>query len=262
MLNYLKKINAFLLRNNVFNNVSFNINSLDNPGWVIRLDLSETNYESNKNILINKYNFGDDWIDCGFNKLNRKVIEGGGDPSKLSKILEYVFLAINDSNLNYVHSNELNEESEFNIIDWLEKWYISWCNNNYNYFNEDFDIDVIFAVLEDEIRDLGIDTLDEVAPEYEKVHVCRNENCGNPGQFRKIYGLRCVNHGKTILYYGEERFRKGHLLQGADEDRKSGTPETHFIYDQADARWRGEWQGVLFCRRGTAGSFQKTGQNH
>ena len=40
--------------------------------------------------------------------------------------------------------------------------------------NEDYDIDVIFAVLEDEIRDLGIDTLEEVAPEYEKVHYCKH----------------------------------------------------------------------------------------
>lgn len=60
------------------------IETLDNPGWLVKIDVRETPLE-NKPFDALSYDGGDDWIfcdvkDCEFN--------GVGDPQKLKRILE------------------------------------------------------------------------------------------------------------------------------------------------------------------------------
>lgn len=61
------------------------IESLDNPGWTVSVDLDETSLES---ITIDPYkhdNGQDDWIVC---EVRDKKFIGNGDPSKLTIILD------------------------------------------------------------------------------------------------------------------------------------------------------------------------------
>ncbi|UOK42181.1 MULTISPECIES: immunity 53 family protein [Flavobacterium] len=65
----------------------FSIETIDNPGWTVSIDLSETPLE-NLNFERNVDNGRFDWY---FIKTADKVFEAHGDPSKLSEILK-IFL--------------------------------------------------------------------------------------------------------------------------------------------------------------------------
>jgi len=61
------------------------IETLDNPGWHVKINLADTLVEEKafNKIYIDK---GDnDWITC---RVNNNVFEGGGDSGKLEEILE------------------------------------------------------------------------------------------------------------------------------------------------------------------------------
>ena len=61
------------------------IETLDNPGWWISIDLEDTELEDQcfENIIIRKTE--DDWMVC---RVEDNVFEGSGDPSKLTNMLE------------------------------------------------------------------------------------------------------------------------------------------------------------------------------
>jgi hypothetical protein len=60
------------------------IETLDNPGWCVTIDLSGTSLENIEcqNWQVNKGE--EDWIDC---EVNRHKFVGRGDPGKLQTIL-------------------------------------------------------------------------------------------------------------------------------------------------------------------------------
>jgi Immunity protein 53 len=62
------------------------IDTLDNPGWHITVDLAGTNLETKEfqQIEIDKSN--DDWFVC---RVIDKKFDGHGDPQKLEKILQF-----------------------------------------------------------------------------------------------------------------------------------------------------------------------------
>ena len=67
------------------------IETLDNPGWKIDIDLEETNLKDRAFKKIESKNFlhnNDDWLSCHVE--NNKFL-GCGDPSKLEKIIS-IFL--------------------------------------------------------------------------------------------------------------------------------------------------------------------------
>jgi hypothetical protein len=66
------------------------IESCDNPGWWVKIDLAGTSLEGrdfarvSENVDENGFQLGDRWLDC---RLNEGVWDGGGDETKLARIL-------------------------------------------------------------------------------------------------------------------------------------------------------------------------------
>jgi len=64
------------------------IDSLDNPGWWVKVDLAGTELEQVSFAPRLEHRSEIDWLDC---KVKDKIFDGAGDPSKLESILA-VFL--------------------------------------------------------------------------------------------------------------------------------------------------------------------------
>ena len=60
------------------------INTIDNPGWLVEVDILETEYEDKKFAPINVDNSEEDWIQC---KVENGKFIGAGDQTKLSQII-------------------------------------------------------------------------------------------------------------------------------------------------------------------------------
>ena len=61
------------------------INTLDNPGWMISIDLAETPLTGKIMETVDIDNGDKDWIVC---RVNNDIYEGFGDPLKLGEILK------------------------------------------------------------------------------------------------------------------------------------------------------------------------------
>jgi Immunity protein 53 len=64
------------------------IETLDNPGWLLKIELEETNLQNRSFPSIDIDNNEDDWYIC---KVNNNRFEALGDPGKLNKLVE-IFL--------------------------------------------------------------------------------------------------------------------------------------------------------------------------
>ena len=60
------------------------IDSLDNPGWWVKIDLRKTVLENEPFATIDESPSETDWIIC---KVEEQQFDGAGDPQKLEKIL-------------------------------------------------------------------------------------------------------------------------------------------------------------------------------
>ena len=61
------------------------IETLDNPGWWVRIELSDTGLEDKPFSGINDTDNDDDWLVC---RIDNGFFDGCGDPSKLGTIIE------------------------------------------------------------------------------------------------------------------------------------------------------------------------------
>ena len=61
------------------------IYTLDNPGWSVNIELTDTDLEFLKFDLIQKYTDENNWIHCN---VVDKVFKGGGSSDKLEEILK------------------------------------------------------------------------------------------------------------------------------------------------------------------------------
>lgn len=61
------------------------IDTLDNPGWGVRIDIYETELEGKAFEKIENLDDDDDWMVC---EVKKGKFIGGGDTSKLEKILQ------------------------------------------------------------------------------------------------------------------------------------------------------------------------------
>lgn len=64
------------------------IETLDNPGWHLKIELEETNLQNCSFISIDIDNNENDWYIC---KVDKNKFEAFGDPTKLTKLIE-IFL--------------------------------------------------------------------------------------------------------------------------------------------------------------------------
>ena len=64
------------------------IETLDHPGWVLKIELEETNLQNRAFVKIDIDDREDDWYIC---QVNNNRFEGLGDSSKLTKLIE-IFL--------------------------------------------------------------------------------------------------------------------------------------------------------------------------
>lgn len=60
------------------------IDTLDNPGWMIKIDLNETNLEDSSFEFNDIEKADDDWVHC---RVVEKVFEAAGGPENLEEIL-------------------------------------------------------------------------------------------------------------------------------------------------------------------------------
>ncbi len=60
------------------------IDTLDNPGWSVHIDLADTNLEGKPFTTISRLIDDNNWLIC---KVNNDVFNGGGDSHKLEEIL-------------------------------------------------------------------------------------------------------------------------------------------------------------------------------
>lgn len=61
------------------------IETLDNPGWIVLIDILDTKLENKPFHTINNCIDDDDWLQC---QVKEGRFVGAGDPSKLKEILE------------------------------------------------------------------------------------------------------------------------------------------------------------------------------
>ena len=77
---YLKQCNGFWEHGN-----GVTIETLDNPGWMVTIDLAETPLEDREMDPLRKERNEDDWIVC---TVSHNKFQGSGDAAKLEDILE------------------------------------------------------------------------------------------------------------------------------------------------------------------------------
>ena len=70
------------------------IDTTDNPGWVVEIDLDQTIYEDEKWDLFFMNESDQNWIRC---IKDCRTFRGAGDPSKLEEILDYFLGKISKS---------------------------------------------------------------------------------------------------------------------------------------------------------------------
>ncbi len=134
---FLKIIN-FLLDQEIFNKVLFSIETIDNPGWYIKLDLSETKYKDNYFKTVSIDQDEDNWLEC---ECKNSVIKGVGDVFKLSDIIDFISNSVGslckeERDYNF---NKNNDE----IFKWLDKWYFTWYQDKYNWINDYYRIFIL-----------------------------------------------------------------------------------------------------------------------
>jgi Immunity protein 53 len=61
------------------------IDTMDNPGWSVSIDLDDTNLEGKEFRLIENHQSEESWIEC---RVKDNEFHGFGDPSKLEEILQ------------------------------------------------------------------------------------------------------------------------------------------------------------------------------
>lgn len=64
------------------------IQSLDNPGWWVKIDLTKTKLENKEFVHLVKVESEDDWLEV---KVKDRIFQGAGDLSKLEEIIK-IFL--------------------------------------------------------------------------------------------------------------------------------------------------------------------------
>ena len=110
LLDWLQNWCLNYLTNNVANTPSIKIGTLDNPGWAVDIQLTDTPFEKRKFAPIKIDDEEHDWVHC---KIENSIFYGRGGPCNLENILETF--------KNWVAENE---QFASGILGWLQEWYL------------------------------------------------------------------------------------------------------------------------------------------
>ena len=112
------------------------IDTLDNPGWIIEIDLN-LKLDTKKTLIKEGVGKGDEyneWISCW---IEHGRFNGVGGPFYLKSILD-VFFSLDKGN--YLKCGELkkldrsfNENCDFNYVEKIQSWYFKMCDKNWEH---------------------------------------------------------------------------------------------------------------------------------
>lgn len=94
--------------------------TLDNPGWMLTIDLNGTQLESQPFEEIDFEESSYHWIQCN---VNQKKFQGFGGALNLENLIE-IFIS-------WSENIELHMNSDKNHLSWMQNWYQSQCNGDW-----------------------------------------------------------------------------------------------------------------------------------
>jgi hypothetical protein len=95
------------------------IDTLDNPGWMVHIDLIGTELENKNFINVDFERNEHDWIQC---EVKNNQFQGYGGPINLIEILEIFSFWVT-----------VNEMEKTYILTWLQNWYQAECNEDWEH---------------------------------------------------------------------------------------------------------------------------------
>lgn len=108
------------------NNSGIIIDTVDNPGWYLTINLMSTNCQNKPFDLLKLKKNETEWLFC---IVRNNIFEAGCDPTSLEKIL-MVFKNWNESNIIQLPSHYLNMP---NVFDELQKWFLKQCDGDWEH---------------------------------------------------------------------------------------------------------------------------------
>ena len=105
---------------------SIKIDTIDNPGWSLRIDLDETSLKNEKFEEVRKDINENKWILCWVEKYQ---FQGGGGPLNLLDIFAIFFAWINKKNYN----KKKYYPTADSVLYWLQKWYQIHCDGDWEH---------------------------------------------------------------------------------------------------------------------------------
>lgn len=106
------------------------IQTLDNPGWIVEINLENTGFEIKEFEKVSFDNSDDDWIVC---EIKNKTFTGVGDPYKLEDIID-IFKSWIENKEVYVKCK--NNIKRIEPIDYLQNWYNDQCDGYWEHIFE------------------------------------------------------------------------------------------------------------------------------
>ena len=100
------------------------IDTIDNPGWSLLVDLNGTQLEKEKFKKVRIDITEDNWVHCW---IEEEQFQGAGGPENLIDIIK-IFISWNDKLC--LAKNAFSTRSE-NVLHWLQKWYKSQCDGDW-----------------------------------------------------------------------------------------------------------------------------------
>lgn len=138
-------------------NFGIKIGTLDNPGWLIDIDLNNTDLIDEQFNKIQILIYDNNWIYCN---VENEIFKGRGGVDKLEDILN-IFSE-------WVTKDNLKLDSNRDILKWIQNWYLENCDEDWEHcygihistdrnIGWKLDIDIIDTDLEDkEFKEIEI----------------------------------------------------------------------------------------------------------
>jgi len=174
------------------------IETLDNPGWIVEINLEYTGFEIKEFEKFSYDNSDDDWIVC---EIENKTFIGSGDPYKLENIINIFRLWIENKEICIKYKNNV---KRMEPIYYLQNWYNNQCDGYWEhifgikiYEYQNFSWVVEIDVVDTDIEDKPFKEIDINNGNNDWIF-CKVEDNGThlkdkDTDLYKLYGLRWPN---------------------------------------------------------------------